>query len=505
MKQISADKKKEIDRQLALLKERDDKEYQRRVKALKEAKKSRQKFIDKERKRIMQDVKKEEVKTQNNGLKVAVIALSVLLLFFVVSTVVFSNSANAYMNMAENAYNKAYYQLVMDMNNMETSLAKAIASNSNIAKGRSLNELSSLAMSAENNLATLPNKSEEEQNTVSKFFNQVMDYSNFLADKLYKGGTLTEEEEKNLQTLLSINTALKQSINDTFENGLENPQIIFSTGILSNKEMLNPLDDTYKEVSESSIEYPTLIYDGPFSDEKADAKEQLKEGEGISKEQAKEKASKVLEGYGELEENEISNGDYNLYTYSASINDAQKTVGIDKKSGMVLYMTSYREVEGEKLSVKECKEKAISYLEDLGFNNLSVVWQNKKDGILTLNIAYEDDGAVYYSRLIKVSVSMDNGEVLGLESATYVANYGKEHSVNTSLSIEQARALVNKKLDVKTQRLTVIPMNSKEITAYEFHGELNDMTFYVYIDANSGEEINVLRVIENDQQGQIVL
>ncbi|MBR2323615.1 MAG: germination protein YpeB, partial [Clostridia bacterium] len=256
MKQISADKKKEIDRQLALLKERDDKEYQRRVKALKEAKKSRQKFIDKERKRIMQDVKKEEVKTQNNGLKVAVIALSVLLLFFVVSTVVFSNSANAYMNMAENAYNKAYYQLVMDMNNMETSLAKAIASNSNIAKGRSLNELSSLAMSAENNLATLPNKSEEEQNTVSKFFNQVMDYSNFLADKLYKGGTLTEEEEKNLQTLLSINTALKQSINDTFENGLENPQKIFSTGILSNKEMLNPLDDTYKEVSESSIEYP---------------------------------------------------------------------------------------------------------------------------------------------------------------------------------------------------------------------------------------------------------
>ena len=125
--------------------------------------------------------------------------------------------------------------------------------------------------------------------------------------------------------------------------------------------------------------------------------------------------------------------------------------------------------------------------------------------MLTLNIAYEDEGAVYYSRLIKVSVSMDNGEVLGLESATYVANMDKQHDVKTSISMEEAQKLVNKKLDVKTQRLTVIPINSKEITAYEFHGEYNDMTFYVYIDANSGEEINVLRVIENEQQGQIVL
>ena len=45
MEQISADKKKEIDRQLALLRKRDDEEYQRRVKALKEAKKSRRKVI----------------------------------------------------------------------------------------------------------------------------------------------------------------------------------------------------------------------------------------------------------------------------------------------------------------------------------------------------------------------------------------------------------------------------------------------------------------------------
>lgn len=465
----------------------------------KEAKKARiaaeRKKMD-AKKALRLDLRKKGVAAYGNG---AIIALSITTLAFGVMAMLCYSSSGSFSAIASSSYNKAYYQLIMDANELENSLVKAQAASGSY-KGQLLFEASANAQSLSNNLAVIPSEKEEDKQGVFKFCNQAMDYTKYLAKKAYDGKTLNSDEKEDLKKITETATALKNALNASYDNYGSNERL-FSPMVLSS-DFLNPVDVTYDDLNESSIEYPTLIYDGPFSDIKELSEEELKNKKTLTKEQA---AERVRELFGNSEVNSLYDDEQSDLAYSFAIEGGNTIVQIAKESGDPILYSKYREVGETTLSHDDGINCGLCFLEGLGFTDLTAVWKSETDGVLTVNFAQLQGKAVCFSRLAKVVVALDDGEVLGYEGTTYVARRNAEVDTTTKITISEARKKLSSELTVISSRPAVIPKNQSEIMTYEFFAELNGSEFYVYIDAKTGSEVEVLRVVESKGQGQNVV
>ena len=64
---------------------------------------------------------------------------------------------------------------------------------------------------------------------------------------------------------------------------------------------------------------------------------------------------------------------------------------------------------------------------------------------------------------------------------------------------------MSKNLTIDSQKLCVIPLDYVgETLAYEFAGKYDNFNYYLYIDAYTGSQVRVLRVIQTEQ-GELVL
>ena len=121
----------------------------------------------------------------------------------------------------------------------------------------------------------------------------------------------------------------------------------------------------------------------------------------------------------------------------------------------------------------------------------------KQGGAVTLNYAYEQDNVTIYPDLIKVKIALDNGEVLGMETTGYLNNHTERNIEKPSISMQEAKSSLNKKLEITSEGLAIIPTEWKtEIFCYEFKGKVDGTDFLVYVNAKTGKEENILVIID---------
>ena len=76
---------------------------------------------------------------------------------------------------------------------------------------------------------------------------------------------------------------------------------------------------------------------------------------------------------------------------------------------------------------------------------------------------------LYYPDLIKISVALDNGEILKYEATGYVMNHHSRDAFPASLSIDEAERKVSPHLEVQTHKTAVVPTPAgEEVCCYEF-------------------------------------
>ena len=160
-------------------------------------------------------------------------------------------------------------------------------------------------------------------------------------------------------------------------------------------------------------------------------------------------------------------------------------------------MNYNRQVDAEVISQDEANNIGKEFLRSHGIDNMKETYYLKESGIVTINYAYEQDGVVVYPDLIKLKVALDDGEVLGMETSGYLNNHTKRDTSKVKISKEQAKADLNKNLEITSEGLAIIPTEWKtEILCYEFKGKINDTDFLVYINAETGREENILVIID---------
>ena len=122
---------------------------------------------------------------------------------------------------SENAYNRALYEVVGYMENVENYLAKSTISTSSKHGAETLTSLWREANLAQTYLSMLPIESQELEST-EKFLNQVSDYSYSLSRKNIDGKSLSDEDLKNLEELHKYSIELSNVVNQIsfdLENG----------------------------------------------------------------------------------------------------------------------------------------------------------------------------------------------------------------------------------------------------------------------------------------------
>ena len=162
-------------------------------------------------------------------------------------------------------------------------------------------------------------------------------------------------------------------------------------------------------------------------------------------------------------------------------------------------------VNEEHFDIETATENARSYLENHGFTNMKPSYYQKDNGIATLNFAYEQDGIICYSDLIKIRVALDSGNIVGIETKGYLMNHKYRESVVPKLSQEDAKSKISTNLEVSATTLAIVPKDSlKEVLCYEFKGTFHDKNFIIYVNADNGREEEILLLIE-DENGVLTI
>ena len=121
-------------------------------------------------------------------------------------------------------------------------------------------------------------------------------------------------------------------------------------------------------------------------------------------------------------------------------------------------------------------------------------YQQTFDGISTINFAYAQDDIIFYP-IDQGKNSFGQRPDLWLKPGI-IFSHRKENK-GTFLTMEEAEKLVNPNLEILSSRMAVIPTEGKrERLCYEFKGTLGEKRFIVYIDANTGEEADILQIID---------
>lgn len=407
---------------------------------------------------------------------VVMIALFLLLAVIVLGLYTYQKQKEA-RQASENAYNRAFYELINYMEEVETYLAKATITSTALHEAETLANVWSEANLASVFLAQLPIKTEELENS-QKFLNQTSNYAYTLSQKAMDGKDLTDEELKNLENLHDYSVGLKDTLNqlanEINEGTISWGELTKEGNIAFAQQVDNVSKDSFGNIDSAFHDYAGLIYDGAFSDHMTSPERKGLTGENIDEEKAKEIAKSFT---GANDENITSNGlmengNIPQFNFIINQNDSQKSVSISQKGGHIVYMNYYREIGEEKISNEEAVEFGKNFLEEKGYSNMKETYYLKQDGNIVINYAYNQDGVKIYPDLIKVKVALDNGEILGIETIGYLNCHTERNISKNLISVEMAKEKLNPRIEVKSQKLAIIPTEfGSEILCWEFTGK----------------------------------
>ena len=343
---------------------------------------------------------------------------------------------------------------------------------------------------------------EAELSAIYKFLSQVGEYTMTLNEKSAAGEKISSEETENLKKLSEYAEKLSGEVNylisEEQSGGLQFEYVKSTLAKAEGDEKLY-LGEELDDAKQTMTDYPTLVYDGPFSDNIDTKKSALIENlPEISKEEAQKKAAEFLNA-SETELYFLSECNGNIDCYS--FYNADLTISVTKKGGIVTYMIYSRFADESTLTYEEAIKAATLFLNQRGYKNVKESYYAVADGIMTINFAFYENGITYYTDLIKVSVALDNGEITAFDSTGYIMNHTKrDETGDYKYTLESGRKLLNSSLKVKSSKKVFIPTDfGTEIFAYEYHCVAADnQEILVYIDPKTGTEADILILLYTD-------
>lgn len=401
----------------------------------------------------------------------------------------------------QDSYNRAMYDFVSDVNNIENEMTKLKITSNDTYTMTTLASVFAKSNSAKANLDILPFSADSISN-VSKFLNQLSDFSYSLMRNILNGDEISEYKE-NIDSLYNKISELSDVVENIYTD-LTASNIkwdeLEKVGDAEIKESTAQEElSSVNYIGKTFTEYEGIIYDGAFSNHILTAKPEFLNGNILSSDEAKNLVKEEL-NIESIEFKSEQDGRLPLYVFETKLSgfDTLKTLYVTKEDGKVYQMISDRKSTTENISIDEAEKKATEYINNLGIDNIVPTYYLKSENMVTISFAATQDDVIIYSDLIKVKVALDNGEIMTYEANGYIYNH-KERNINASKTIDEAREILYKDLTIENERLCIIPTDSKdEVLVYEFEGVIDENRFLVYVNANTLVEEKIYILLETE-------
>jgi germination protein YpeB len=410
-------------------------------------------------------------------------------------------------------YQREFYDTLNSVEQVEVLLAKTLASDSPRQNIIYLTEVWHRAVGAQETLAQLPFKNIN-MAASRKFLSQVGDYSYSVARAIASGEGLSDAHVAQLTSfhtqmgrfgldLHEIEARMARGGFRWIDTWMQRPGSVAQAAAPDGLDGFINIDKRFQEL-------PTLVYDGPFSDHLANRKPLGLKGPQVSKDEAVKIAGEFVD-HGNSRANLVDTvgetaGVIPAWSIAMVGRDRERiAVDVSKEGGHVVWFLNDRAIGQPRMTGEEALLKAKEFLSRRGFKEMEPTYSIKEDNAQTIVfVATEGDIALYPDQ-VKVKVALDNGQVVGFGGKPYLMSHRERELPEAVLTEEEARKKVRGDLEVERVRKALIPLDTgRELLTYEVKATLGGDVFLIYINANTGQEEIIKKVIELPG-GQLVL
>lgn len=403
-----------------------------------------------------------------------------------------------YRALAESTYRKSYYSLLYNMDGLEGASNKLTVASGKALRQEYLADISSYATAAAENMSDFTPE-EGGDSRIMKFINQTGDFAKYLDDKLNKGGTVSERD---LATLEEIAVAVREikSILASLSEEVESGGFSFVDTL---RETDSNFSRTLRSFEEKDVDYPSMIYDGPFSDSLLDREPKALLGEEVDEAACRAVVTRIT-GSAENADISVKSGSktyFETYDCEVATSAGRAYVTVAKRGAFPVSFALPEDAETTtRIDATAAESVAEDYLRDLGFMGMKAVWASLYDNVYYINLAAEKDGVILYPDLVKVKVGAESGKVVGMESLNYIYNHEERPPLTPTVTEQEALEAIGEYISLSSCRLALVPTKGGgEALTYEFYGTKGEDKYFVYVDAESGEELKIMRVLDGER------
>ena len=423
-----------------------------------------------------------------------VFALSVLIAMAIINT----RNMTTYKQQLEVNYQHSLTELSECLDTVNTDLTKSLYSNSPNELLTISRDLFAQCSVAKNAVSRLPVSQMELGNTY-KFLSQASDYAQYIGAKLEQGEMISDQEHKNILSLLKYAEEFANSTDEMVKIVSAGAKITDGAVKNASEISVTPLSNSFSSSAKTFESFPTLLYDGPFSDQVLNKKSQLVSNSDVkTKEECRTIAAKCLG----VSLNKVSfEADEKSILPCYTFKSGRYTVSVTKQGGYVKSIIYSGLVNNTNISESNAKVFAEKFLDSIGYKNMTESYYATVNNVCTINFAYCKDDVYCYSDLIKVSVSMENGNILGIDASTYLTNHIDREAFSGDIPLEETQKKLSPYLTVNSTKKCVIPKeNGYEVQCYEFDCTSTDTgeDTLVYINSSTGAEEDIMLLLYTD-------
>ncbi len=440
-----------------------------------------------------------QTKKKSNAQKAIPVLIVVIVSLLVILTCVLiayyqvykSGKQNA--NILEGVYTSSYYSMVDNVNNLAVDVAKYSTLSSNQAKLASLTDMNTDCSYILAGLGTLP-INQENVVASTKFFNQIKGLCEAYATKLSQGKSLTQQEEVIFDKIALVLGKIKANLNEQ-NYGMYDTNFNFIDASIFDKSGMNELSSSMGDMV--NIDYPAMIFDGPFS---TALETKIVKGLGkveVNKEQAQNylKNDVFANRKCEIKFKKETDGDVKTYDFIVELEDKKVDAQVSVLGCKLITLSSYAETGDPIIDGNKAGEMAKTFANNIGFENMQEVWREIHENVAYINLAPVVDNVIYYPDLVKVKVDLTAQDVIGFEALNYAFNH-VEREPEFNVGENEAENMLGFDYEIiKTSKAVIRLDSGKEISAYEFFVERIDGTYFYYIDANTNEIAKVMKLV----------
>ena len=249
---------------------------------------------------------------------------------------------------------------------------------------------------------------------------------------------------------------------------------------------------------DSAVNYPTLIYDGPFSDARENGTAKALSDHTVTQAEALQIARDFVGA--DRVTNAVAGpeigGDIPCWGVTVHLPDVTLQAAVTKQGGKILWLAPDSADFSPQKSVEECRENALQFLESHGYEHMRPTYFQVYQGVAVISFAATQGETLLYPDLIKVQCRLDTAQVVGWEARNYLMNHTARGLLTPLLTREEAQTRVSERLQISASRLCLIPTDAGEKLCYEFQGEYGGHIYLSYINADTGRQEDLLKVVE---------